>query len=212
MNFYRKYKNILTFTICFLILVSCKSGITFCEVIKPAKEQFKQRLKSYDSEELYTSWPEIKKQAVENDKFYHNNTTKIKKRVIDSLKLLNEKNFIIVDTEKDYNGRRVDWTYFFFKNKIISAGYAQQDYIKNGEPYAKFVPSIKEETTENLRKNGNEAVGVYSYFNKDSFENISGPISFGSYAFINVTVVINEKVGYYNIAPDSTGYKVTRRL
>ena len=212
MNIYRNYTKVLLLTICLIIVISCKSGVTLGEVEKPAKQQFKERLKSYESDELYTSWPEIKKQAVENDKFYYNNTTKIKKRVIDSLKLLNEKNFIIVDTEKDYNGRRVDWSYFFFKNKIISAGYGQQDYMKNGEPYAKFVPSIEEETMENLRKNGKEAGVVYNYFNKDSFENISGPISFGTYAFINVTVVINEKVGYYTVAPDSTGYKVTRRM
>ena len=84
--------------------------------------------------------------------------------------------------------------------------------MKNNESYVKFVPWIKEETMENLRKNGSEAGVVFNYFNKDSFENITGPISIGTFAFINVTVVINEKVGYYNVEPDSTGYKVTRRL
>ncbi len=179
--------------------------------MEPSERQFKKKLETYDSDSMYIMWPEIKKQAVDKDMFYYNNTNEIKKRVIDSLKLTVEKNFIIVDASKDINGRTVK-SYFFLKNKIVNGSFHER-YVEADHPYVKFSHSITEETIENLKKNGNDVLLVYNYFNKQSFENIGGPIDLGSFVYYDITVVINREIAFYNIRFNfSKGYKVTRKM
>lgn len=158
----------------------------------------------------YDSFPDVKKQMIDSEIFHHENKNKTKKRVLDSLKPNIKTNFFIVDANRDFNGRRVECSYFFFKDKIIRAGFRQIDYYKNNERYSKFLPYADEVDVMELKKNGDNVLTVKKYFDKDSFEEITGPINFNAYVNFNVTVILNNKIGYYAITTDTVSNKIKR--
>ena len=189
---------------------ACASNISFRKINSPSEQEFKNSIKEMRANITYDSFPDIKKQMIDSEIFYHENKNKTKKRVLDSLKPNNKNNFFIVDANRDFNGRRVVSSYFFFKDKIIIAGFRQIDYYKNNEWYSKFLPYANEVNVTELKKDGDNVLTVKNYFDKDRFEKITGPINFNAYVNFNVTVVLNNKVGYYAITTDTLSNKVKK--
>lgn len=179
--------------------MSCSSGLTLEKVDAIIKKQFiidnEKELARLN--EVYEKDDEVKKDIIKNNEFQFNKTMALRDKVIDSLKMLNYDKSVIIESTKDLNGTIVTVQYFFFDNKIFSAGYNKEIVTLDGNE----VPIISETTFKDLKANyQNDILEIYNHFNKDDFSEIVDSFdctpSFGIY---NVTVIIGNKIGYYGV-------------
>ncbi len=185
-------------------MVGCASNLTHEDINLIIKKQFK-----VDSEneltqfkEVYDNHPDLKKEFIESGESDFNKSMILRNKVLDSLKILSYDKSIIVECTKDLNGFIVTVQYFFFNNKIFSAGYDLEILTENGKSVVKNeFPVISETTFKDLKANfQNDILEIYNHFNQDSFSKIEDNFvctpSFGSY---KVTLIIGNKIGYYGV-------------
>lgn len=197
-------KKILILNLVFLTQIACSQKLTLTRVNRPSEENFKKELKGIT--ESYKDSAELNKQTVKEETYYFSRSIELRNKVLDSLDILKSKKLIIIDAIKDFNGRRSESTYFFYDNKILIAGYTGNTQLKGDHSYVI-------ETSKNLLKeeHSDDVLNVNDYFNKDTFNQVQGAISFNHFVYFNVTLILNEEIGYYTIRSDSEGYKIIRQ-
>ena len=187
-----------------MTIMSCSTSLTVEKVDSVIKKQF-----IIDNEkevtrlsQIYENDDEFKTDIIKNNEVQFNKTTALRGKVIDSLKMLKYDKSVVIESTKDLNGSTVTVQYFFFDNKIFSAGYDTEIVTKNGKGVVvKEKPVITEIFIEGLKANyQNDILEIYNHFNQDAFSKIKDSFdctpSFGSY---NVTVIIGNKIGYYGV-------------
>jgi hypothetical protein len=187
-----------------LLLTSCASNVTTEKIDAIIK---KQSMVDCDKEkaklnEAYENDEELRKDIIKNKERQFNNAMALRGKVIDSLKMLNYKKSLIIESTKDLNGLIATTQYFFFGNKIYSAGYDTEIVTKDGKGVVvKEIPVIEEVFIKDLKaKYQNDILEIYNHFNQDTFSKIKDSFdctpSFGSY---KVTLMIGNKIGYYGV-------------
>lgn len=197
-----------------MALMSCSSGLTIEKVDDIIKKQFiiDNEKELVRLNKVYENQDEFKNEIIKNNQVQFNQTLALRGKVIDSLKMLNYDKSVIIESTKDLNGSIVIVQYFFFNNRIYSAGYNTEIVTKNGESFVtNEVPIINETTFKDLKTNyQNDILEIYNHFNKDNFSLIEDSFdctpSFGSY---NVIVIIRNKIGYYGVKAQEKCYVET---
>lgn len=191
--------KIIASTLLFFTAVGCCQKLTISQINKPAKEYFKKQL-----EKQVQEYPEYKKETVENETFYFNNRLNARKAILDSLDILKNSKIIIIDKVGDNNGKRYEISYIFYGDEILKVDYPNTSDKKDNHTVYKM---SKSELENNSTK---DVLEVYNYFNKNNFKEVKGDISFNNFIFFNVTLVLNNEVGYYEITSNSDGFKVEK--
>jgi hypothetical protein len=187
-----------------MMLIGCASFVTIEKMNAITKKQFQVEWNEEvnRNNKIYENDPSFKNGIFESEKHRFNNALTLRNKVIDSLNVMSYNKSIIIESTKDLNGMLVTAHYFFFNNKIFSAGYNVDIIIENGKSLVKKeIPVISETTIKDLTANyQNDVLEIYNHFNQDSFSKIKHNFvctpSFGSY---KVTLIIGNKIGYYGV-------------
>ncbi|MEN2399348.1 hypothetical protein GKZ90_0006140 [Flavobacterium sp. MC2016-06] len=182
--------------------------ITINKINQPYKNYFKNKISEIKQE--YKDFPDISKQIVEDETYYFDKKIEIRNKILNSLNILKNKRIIIIDVVRDFNGRRNEASYFFYNNKVMIAEYTLIEEKKNGRTIINNIPYIKSSSEESLKSNSDDVIVLYNFFNKNNFDEIRGEIAFKQFVYFNVTVVIANKIAYYIVRSDSSGYRVTK--
>lgn len=179
----------------FLLLSSCSVLITKSKINEPTIKYSKLEADEYFADD---------KIMFDEEMYYLDKRIDTRNKIIDSLNIIHNNKIIIIDKIGDNNGKRYEINYFFFDDKIIEISY--NNFVDN-----KITSKVSEISKDYFEKNySKDIVKVYDYFNKESFNDVKGDISFNNFVYFNVTLVLKDKVGYYKIISSEEGYKVTK--
>ena len=157
-----------------IMLIGCASGITIEKINRITKKQFEVEWSEEVNRnyKIYENDHSFKKAIFESEKHRFNNALTLRNKVIDSLKVISYDKSMIIESTKDLNGLMVTTQYFFFNNKIFSAGYDTEIVTKDGKGrVVKEVPVIEEIFIKDLKaKYQNDILEIYNHFNQDAFQ------------------------------------------
>lgn len=147
------------------------------------------------------------KQDADTETYYFDRKISFRNKIIDSIGLLKKDRFLIIDSNTDSNGQRLESSHFFFENKIIAVSFERKDSISNGSVFSKFIPEIKEVSQEYLSKNLYDINYIYESLSSNEIPlTLKGGSERTSYL---VTVVKNKRVNYYSVS-GASDYKVAK--
>ena len=193
-----------------ILLLGCSSQITIAKLNKPAYKNFKKIIKhdKIEAKKYIEGDPDIVKKIVDEDKYFFERQIEIRNRIVDSLSLLKKEDFIIIDSNSDNNGQRVEFNYFFYDEKIIYVWFKREENVSNGDVFVKYTPKIENISVQSFEKNLNGLYDIYKVF-KNSTE-IPPQLESGSErTSYLVTVVKDKQIKYYSVS-GAWNYKITK--
>ncbi|WP_369014636.1 hypothetical protein [Flavobacterium anhuiense] len=179
--------------------------MTINKINQPYKNYFKNKINEIKKE--YRDFPKISNQIVDDETFFYKRRMKLRNKIIDSLNILANNKIVIIDDFTDINGEQIESTYFIYNNVLLLLNYKKDE--KQGQIYYKPVV-IKTVLGKLEEYNADEIRTVYDYFNKSDFNGINGGIEFKKFVSLNITVIINKRVGFYLIRSNKQGSTVTK--
>lgn len=198
-------KNIFIALIGIVTQVCCSQEITANKINQPYNNYFKNKVKEIKKQ--YKDFPDVSNQVINNETYYYKRRIKLRNQILDSLNILKKDRIIIVDEFVDHNGERLESSYFIYNESLVLLSYKKDELEKKN--YDK--PLILKTTIDKLSEyNANGIETIYHYFNKNDLKEVNGPIEFKKFVTFNVTVVLNNEIGFYLIRSKEQGFEINK--
>lgn len=174
---------------------------THYEINKPDSLNYEVNLVNIRKQsKIYKISDSIITSQLNEEKYYFMRRMEIRKNIIDSLKLKDKNQFIIIDTRSDSNGQRVESSYFFFNKNYIEVYFKKTFFYVNNEMFVKFKPEYCIKSYLTLESDNKSLFLLSIYFKnnrKHKSHTFKGGLQSISYF---VTTVTNNKINYFSVS------------